>query len=138
MRKIASSFLSLSLLCLLSASPALAERGEMSERVTFTEDVMIGNTLVKNGTYKLVFEPESGMLKVMDGKDVVAHAKATMRVNDEKADNDVIYTITTAAGRSLKSVKFGGQREEVVLSDATSDAAASVDNFDEEFFEEHF
>jgi hypothetical protein len=137
MRKIASSLLSLSLLCLLSAAPALAEHGELTERVTFSEDVLVNNTMVKAGEYKLAFDPESGMLKVMSGKEVVAQARATMRVNEQKADDDVIYSVMTAAGKALKSVKFGGQREEVVLSDVMSDAARAG-NFDEEFFEEHF
>jgi hypothetical protein len=137
MRKITSSFLSLSLLCLLSASTALAEHGELTERVTFSQDLMVNNTLVKSGDYRLVFDPASSMLKVMDGNEVIAQARATMRVNEEKADNDVIYSVATTAGQALKSVKFGGQREEVVLSDVTSDAA-NASEFEEEFFGEHF
>jgi len=132
MRKIASSFLALSLLCMLSVSPALAhEAGELTERVTFHTDIWVNNTVVESGDYKLVFEPETSTLKVMDGDDVVAQAKASLKVNSEKADQDVIYTITTLAGRTLQSVKFGGQHEEVVVEPTTE--AASVTYF---YFEE--
>lgn len=137
MKRIVSGFLTLSLLCVIGASLARAEHGELTERVTFTEDLMVQNTMVKKGDYKLVFDPVAGELKVLDGDDVVARAKAMMKVNEEKADNDVFYTVTTAAGRALQSVKFGGQREEVVLSDLHS-AAASVGEFEEAVYNEYF
>jgi hypothetical protein len=128
MRKIASSFLALSLLCMLSISPALAhEAGELTEHVTFNSDIWVNNTKVESGEYKLVFEPEISMLKIMDGDDVVAQARASMKVNPEKADRDVVYTFDTQMGRSLQSVKFGGQREEVVIH--PTQEAASITYF---------
>jgi hypothetical protein len=135
MKKIVSGFLTLSLLCVMGASLARAEHGELTERVTFTQDTLVHNTMVKKGDYRIVFDPAAGELKVMDGDHVVARAKAMMKVNEEKADNDVFYTVTTAAGRALQSVKFGGQREEVVLSDVQSAAASE---FEEAVYDEYF
>lgn len=132
MRKITSSFAALSLLCLLNITPAIAhENGEVTEHVKFNDNILVNDTVVKSGEYKLVFEPETSMLKIKKGNKIVAQTRAAMKVNPQKAERDYVYTRDTLAGKALEGVKFGGQHEEVMVE--PSDENASVTYF---YFEE--
>jgi hypothetical protein len=119
MKRIISSFAALSLMCLLSISSVFADHKLLSEHVNFNTDFIVHDTTVKSGYYKLIYDTEAKTLRIMDGEKLVAEVKATLKVNAEKAEHDVVYAVETSGGRRLQSVKFGGQHEEVVI-DTTS------------------
>jgi outer membrane lipoprotein-sorting protein len=127
MRKITTTLTAISFLCLLSIG-IMAKSGDLKEHVTITQQIWVNDTLVKPGKYLIRYDAAMGLVKIMDGNDVVAQAKATVTMNDEKFDQDAILLNTTAKGDMLIGVRLGGQREELHLSELT--AETDTYNFD--------
>jgi hypothetical protein len=127
MKRLTTILTAISFLCLLSIGIA-AKEGDLKEHVTITQKIWVNDTLVKPGKYLIRYETATGTMKVMEGDDVVALAKATVTVNDEKFDQDAILLSSTAKGDVLTGVRLGGQREELHLSEMT--AEADTYNFD--------
>jgi hypothetical protein len=57
----------------------------------------------------------------MEGNDVVAQAKATVTVSNEKFDQDALLINNTSKGDVLTGVRLGGQHEELHLSEMTAE-----------------
>ncbi|HZS08522.1 MAG TPA: hypothetical protein VFD58_27055 [Blastocatellia bacterium] len=119
MRKLTGTLAAVSLACLLSVT-ALAGGKDLKEHVSFFKDVMVGSTMVEKGDYLIKYDAETGEMKVMDGKKVVAQARAVVKVNDKKAEHDMLYLTATPTGDKLTSVKLGGQHEEIVIADTVA------------------
>lgn len=109
----------ISFLCLLSIGIA-ANDHELKERVTFTKKIWVNDTLVQPGKYLIRYDTATGMMKIMEGNDVVAQAQATVTVNQEKFDQDALLTNTTSKGEALIGVRLGGKREELHLSEVAA------------------
>ena len=120
MKRITTNLLAVSLLCLLSVG-ALAQGKDLREHVTFSENLLVNNTLVKKGEYLVKYNAQTGQVSFMDGRKMVAQAKASVKVNDKKAESDVLYTKMTPAGEKLTGMKLGGQHEEITISDVSAD-----------------
>lgn len=69
-------------LCTLLGSVALAGGKGKSKNVTIGDDVTVGGTLVKKGTYKVSFDDQSGELTLWRGSKLVA--KTTARLEEYK------------------------------------------------------
>ena len=76
-------------LCALLNVATLA--GGKSRKVTFDTDVMVGDTLVKRGSYKVAFDEQSNVLTIMDDKKVVAKISARLEEFKSKAEKSVAY-----------------------------------------------
>ncbi|HLL70726.1 MAG TPA: hypothetical protein VK363_04790 [Pyrinomonadaceae bacterium] len=94
---------------LLSASTALA--GGKSKRVIFDTDVMVGDTLVKKGSYKVTFDEQTGMLTIMSGRDVVAKTSARLEEFKNKSEQATVYRTwkNSKADSVLSRVNLGSQ-----------------------------
>lgn len=107
-------------LCILLGSVALA--GGKSKQVTFSQDIKVGDTLVKKGTYVVTFDEKTNELTIRSNKKIVA--KTTGRFEDHKSTYPVNYL--TAKDREsnlmLSGVQLGGKL--VVVGSET--AAAPV------------
>jgi hypothetical protein len=126
MKKLASGLTSFSLLCLLSAG-ALADHKDLKEHVTINEKIFVNGTKVKPGRYLVRYNANTGEMQLeMSGK-VVAQAKATVVINNDKFDQDALLTRTTASGTQLTGIRLGGQHEEIQLADVS----ASIDQEEE-------
>ncbi|HWQ34306.1 MAG TPA: hypothetical protein VNQ79_15770 [Blastocatellia bacterium] len=122
MRRLTVTVSAVIFMFLLSVGAVFAGDRELKEHVTFREKVMVGNTLVKPGDYLIRYNTETGEMKVMKGDDVVAQARAMLKVNNEKVPHDVLYFNTSNGTYQLTGLKLGGQREELVLSDTVAAA----------------
>jgi hypothetical protein len=74
-------------LCTLLGSVALANG--KSKNVTFNQDVKVGDTLVKKGTYVVTFDEKTNELTIRSNKKVVA--KTIGRLEERKSANQVSY-----------------------------------------------
>jgi hypothetical protein len=119
MKKLVSSLMTLSVLFALSVG-ASAQQKNIEERIVFGSDVFVGGTLVKSGSYKVKFDRETGMVKILDDNDVLATSKATVKMNEDKAENDAILTTRSPEGTKLTGLRLAGQREEIVISEAVA------------------
>lgn len=118
MKKVANSFMSLSLLCLASGA-ALADHHDknknLKEHITLFDKVWINNTEVKPGRYLVRYDATTGEMKLYKGDDVVAHAKATVKMNAEKFEQDALLLDTATGTKNLTGIRLGGQRAELQL-----------------------
>lgn len=94
-------------LCTLLDASALA--GGKSKRVTFNTDVLVGDTLVKKGSYEVTFDEQTSVLTVKRGSEVVAKASARMEEGKSKSKASFIYRTwkNEKADEVLSSVKLG-------------------------------
>lgn len=92
----------------------------LKEHVEFSQDVMIGNTMVKKGYYLIKYNTETGMMKVVDeseGKKVIATAKASVKMSDKDFEHDEILTKNNSGHEWLTGLRLGGQKEELTITD---------------------
>ena len=94
-------------LCTLLNASALA--GGKGKRVTFSTDVLVGDTLVKKGSYEVSFDEQSGVLTIKRGNEVVAKASARMEEATSKAKSSFVYRTwkNEKADEVLSRVKLG-------------------------------
>jgi hypothetical protein len=108
-------------LCTLLGSAALA--GGKSKNVTFNQDIKVGDTLVKKGTYVVTFDEKTNELTIRSDNKTVA--KTTGRIEEYKSANAVAYMTAKdkESNLMLSGVKMGGSL--VVVGGETA-AAPSV------------
>jgi hypothetical protein len=108
-------------LCVLTSVTAWA-KGK-SGSVTFYEDTVVGGTVVKKGTYNLKFNAETGEIAIMKGK--TALVKTTARLEkQERSYSGIKYEfVSKEGGKSLKSVLFAGDKDAIVISENSAQAA---------------
>ena len=129
MRRLTISFMVVSLLSLLNVG-ALAYEKNLKEHMTFFDNVLVGNTVVKKGDYLIKYNAQTSEMSVMDmnKRKVVATAMATVKVNDKKAESDAVYTLNTPTGEKLTGLRLGGQREELIINDTEKITTTDTDD----------
>ncbi len=98
------------LLCALFTATALAD--VQSKDVTFQTDVAVGDTLVKEGRYKVTFDAATGELQVIKRGKVVASTTASFEESSKSDDKKLpaYGTVTAQDGaRLLSRVDVGGR-----------------------------
>ena len=114
------------LLCALVNSAALAD--VISKKVTFTQDVKVGETLVKKGDYKVTYDDQSNELTISSGKKVVA--KTTARLEERNAVSKQIGSFIIRKGENndavLSSVYMGAKYAVISGNGATTVAAPAA------------
>jgi len=98
----------------LTGSIALAEHKRTT--CTFENDVMVNSTMVKAGTYELVFDSKTDQLSIKkeNGK-TVATTVGHLEQRPEKVERTEIDTVTDGNTAVLTSIQFAGQRQVVVI-----------------------
>ena len=107
-------------LCLASAGAAAAKT--KSKTLTFGTDFYVGATLVKAGTYKIVYDDKTGEVTIADKAGKTTVASATVKVEQReksKAGWDVVLA-PKAGGVSLVSLSFPGDRQNLVVGDSAT------------------
>jgi hypothetical protein len=94
-------------LCTLLGSVALADG--KSRHVTFSQDIKVGDTLVKKGTYVVTFDEKTNELTIRSNKKIVA--KTTGRMQDRKPSYPVTFTTDKDKDSNLmlSGVQMGGR-----------------------------
>jgi hypothetical protein len=108
------------MLCALSASAASAN--VKSRSVTVGQDFVVGGTVVKAGTYRLSFDDEKNELTVSDRKTGQVIAKAQARSGERRTSSSGfdVELVGSEATKTLASVAFPGEKQTVIISDATA------------------
>jgi hypothetical protein len=93
-------------LCTLLGSVALA--GGKSKTVTFSQDIKVGDTLVKKGDYVVTFDEKTNELTVRKNRKVVA--KTTGRLEEIKGTSQANYMTAKdkESNLMLSGVRMGG------------------------------
>ncbi len=98
-------------LCTLLSSSALAGGKGKSKNVTIGENVTVGGTLVKKGTYKASFDAQSGELALWNGKKLIAKTTARLEAYKSTSFSTPAYKTrreSDGGALTLTSVNVGG------------------------------
>lgn len=105
MKSIVNRMVVLLVIGTLSGVLALGKTAE--KKITFHKSVSVNGTLVKQGTYKVTFNDETGELTIKKGGEVVATAQARLEKTKERYN---FYTASESTDRAqapaLVSISF--------------------------------
>lgn len=118
MKRVSSMFLAIAITALMSVS-MLGQAANFKEHFNFNNDILIGKTLVKKGRYLVKYDSSASQISVFDGEKLIVQVPATAKQVDRKFDSDAILTADSAEGIKLTGFRLGGQRQELMLTEAT-------------------
>lgn len=103
--------------CAMTGAMALAAEVKTRE-VTLPQDVMINGTLIKQGTYKMKFDEQTGELSFIKNKAVVAKTTARLEQRQRRAA-DLEFGLDPQAdsSKALRSITFAGDKQRLVIVD---------------------
>jgi hypothetical protein len=114
------------MVCALTGVVALAKA--KTEMITFSEDTMVGSTLVRRGSYTVSLDEKTGELSIIDKhKKVLAKASTSSQQREQKASRLELSTTRQDNATVLRSLTFSGERNILTLG-ATSAAANNASN----------
>jgi hypothetical protein len=95
------------------------------QKMTFSNDVKLNDTLIKKGSYDVKFDDETGQLSIVKNGKVVAQAQAKLEARAKKAADFQIRSVGTEDGAELLGVTFGGSTQDVVIKNGPSNAGSN-------------
>jgi polyisoprenoid-binding protein YceI len=123
MKKFAVGMILALVVCALAGTAAQAK--VKSKTVSIAVDFVVGNTMVKKGTYKFSFDTVSNELTVM-AKDKTVVAKTAARLENRQKDASALDIVLAQKGdtQMLVSIAFAGDSQNIVVqSDAVQTAS---------------
>ena len=110
------SLVALAIAALASISAIAGDKGKVEKKmVTFTEDIMVNGTLVKEGEYEIRFDDSTGELSVIKNGKVKAKTVAHYEARTDKAKSTALRTIEAGGNVELKGITFGGSDQDVIV-----------------------
>ena len=110
------SLVALAIAALASISAIAGDKGKVEKKmVTFTEDIMVNGTLVKEGEYEIKFDDSTGELSVIKNGKVKAKTTAHYQARTDKAKSTALRTIEAGGNVELKGITFGGSDQDVIV-----------------------
>lgn len=91
-----------------------------SGKFTVSENVKVGSTELKPGTYKVEWDGsgDSVQVKILQGKNTVATTSGKLVNHDNPAPyNAVILNDASGGGKAISEIDFGKRKEALVLSE---------------------
>ena len=114
MKKFVSRIILALVVCALSTTAAFAKT--RSSTVTFGLDFTVGDTFVKKGTYKLVFNDQTKELSILaKDKSVVAKTIAHLENRKNSASAIEINLVQRGEHQALVSMAFPDDKQLIVL-----------------------
>jgi hypothetical protein len=114
MKKFAVRMIVALVVCALVGNAALAK--VKSKTITVGVDFMVGNTLVKKGTYKWRFDTETNELTIVaKDKTVVARTIARLENRQSEAPGADVVLAQKGGNQILISIAFPGDSQNIVV-----------------------
>lgn len=114
MKKFAVHMIVALVVCALAGNAALAK--VKSKTITVGVDFMVGNTLVKKGTYKWSFNTETNELTIVaKDKTVVAKTSARLENRQTEAPGTDVVLAQRGGSQILISIAFPGDSQNIVV-----------------------
>jgi hypothetical protein len=133
MKKIAVRVVIALMVCALMSGVAFADQGKVvlnkkatvkSKTITIGVDFVVGNTLVKKGTYKFSFNDKTNEFTVI-AKDKTVVAKTVAHLEKRSKETSAADIVLAQRGESqvLISIAFQGDGQNVVLDSRSVETA---------------
>jgi hypothetical protein len=108
------------LLGLLCTAPAFAK--VKSRLITVGQDISVGGTAVKAGTYRFSFDDQKNELTIVDrkSKQTIASVEARAEARRDGSLNMNVQLINNGGTQSLASVAFDGEKQSYAVAGSTS------------------
>jgi uncharacterized protein (UPF0264 family) len=87
-------------------------------RVTFDNDMKVNGTLVKKGTYVIMFDDATGQLSIMKNGKTVAQAMTRVEARVKKANDFQLRSAVNGDETQLVGVTFGGSDKDVLITNS--------------------
>jgi len=113
MTKIASRIVIVLALLTMSAVIAMADR--RSDSVTFEKDTIVNGTLVKSGTYRVLFDYKTNELSVIKDSKPVATAPAHIEKAAHRAPRTMLLTSDKDNTTVMTAITFQGDDRRIIL-----------------------
>ncbi len=104
-------------LCCAVALAATVEAKDRSKTINFTENVLVNNTMIEKGAYRIKFDADTNQVAVMKGGQVVATAKAEVRMTDKKAPYNSVSFSSSERGKILTGITFEGDKRLILIGE---------------------
>ncbi|HYX28454.1 MAG TPA: hypothetical protein VE863_07800 [Pyrinomonadaceae bacterium] len=115
----------IALLLVSLASAAAFAKSKKRTSVSFSMDTAVNGTLVKSGTYDVVFDEETGELSILKGSKVIATTGTRLEQREHKARSTETDTFVAGNETKLISITFGGSDQRVVVNQGTTQMGAN-------------
>ena len=112
-------------LLLVTLGNAAAFAKSKRATVSFLMDTRVNGTLVKSGTYDVVFDEETGELSIVKGSKVIATTATRLEQRERKASSTETNTSVEGNETKLISITFGGSDQRVVVNQGGMQMGAS-------------
>ncbi len=119
MKKLGVSLV-LVMFCAMMFGAASANDKSRAKNVTITEDVLVNDTLVKKGEYRVKFDAAANEVLIMKDGELVVKSKATVEMRDKKAPYNSLSFVNDSKGKKLSGITFEGDRRMIVVGETTS------------------
>lgn len=110
-------------LCLAAAGVASAK--VKTQRLTFGSDFWVGSTAVKAGTYKVSYDDKTGEVTISDKTSTLARTTVKAESREKSKVGWDVVLAPKGGGLSLVSLAFPGDKQNLVVGDATAGSADS-------------
>lgn len=107
------------LACTLMSAIAFGAAKTKEKDVTLPQDVMINGTLLKQGTYKMKFDEQTGELLFIKNKATVAKSTARMEQRQRRSSGLEFGLDAQGDPKALRSIAFAGDKQKLVIVDDT-------------------
>lgn len=112
-------------LALCFAAAGVASAKVKTQKLTFGSDFWVGSTLVKAGTYKVSYDDKTGEVSINDKTSTLARATVKAEPREKSKVGWDVVLAPKGGGLALTSLAFPGDKQNLVVSDATAGSAAS-------------
>lgn len=93
--------------------------------VSFSADFKVNGTLIKKGTYDVVFDDQTGELSIVKDEKVIAKTATRLEKRDRKARSTEAVIKMEGNETELVSIIFGGSDQNLVVSQAGMQAGGN-------------
>lgn len=95
-----------------------------NEKVELLRDVVVNGTVVKKGSYNVVYDAATGEITIRKGSKIIAKSTARQESRDKKNENTEIIISKRDGNSVLRAIKFAGDSETLILAEGETTAVA--------------
>lgn len=122
MKQMLSYFALAFLVTTLTVTTGLAQGKNRNVGINLSENLVVGETIVAKGDYRLKFNAETNEVQLLQDGDVVKTIKARVVEESAKAPYTSLNTKVGDKGKQLISVRLVGERRTLVLAEMSTGA----------------
>jgi hypothetical protein len=93
--------------------------------VTFAVDTKVNETLIKSGTYEVIFNDETGEVSIQKDRKIVAKVTGRLEMRDSKGRSTEIHTTKQGDVTAFVGLAFSGSDQKVVFNQAGMQAGGN-------------